>query len=133
MNTMQEEFDIVVKHLYKQGRPSKNTKNPAQCAYRGVNNLTCAVGCRIPDSRYSKLMDSNVLVMNELVETYGHRLRQELTAYKDMFASLQNAHDQCITTERGTFNVKNLAHRLTLVARQYGVKFTKPKKEKACN
>lgn len=56
MNTMQEELDAVVQHLYKQGRPAAED---GTCKYRTADGLMCAVGCRIPDEAYSPLMDAD--------------------------------------------------------------------------
>lgn len=139
MNTKQQEFDIVVKHLFKQGRPSLHPNPMAHrklCAYRGAEGLMCAVGCRIPDSRYVKSkMDDPLagMTVHSLVRDFGGRLRQELTSYKDMFSGLQSAHDGCELNSKGTFVIPDLESRLKNVARVHGVVYKRPAKEKACN
>lgn len=51
--TLQETFDMIVKHLAQQGRRSELTGGFAYgCAYRGPDNMKCAVGCLIPDELY---------------------------------------------------------------------------------
>ena len=47
--TDQEIFDRVAEHLLKQGERSA----AGVCMYRSPTGLKCAVGCLIPDSRYS--------------------------------------------------------------------------------
>lgn len=129
MNTKQQEFDIVVEHLFKQGRPARQS-NGATCKYRHKTEdgsaLSCAVGCRIPDSRYSKNMEGNSHAM--LVEKFGHRLRKELTAYKYMFIDLQNVHDNTYDNG-GSFNIKDLTARLKYIAKVHDLVFTVPVKE----
>lgn len=51
----QEAFDIMVKHLRKQGRRCMADK---KCLYRGPDGMKCAVGALIPDSHYDPEMES---------------------------------------------------------------------------
>lgn len=47
-------YDYVVAHLRKQRvRSMIASELYAGCAYRGANNMTCAVGCLIPDEEYT--------------------------------------------------------------------------------
>jgi hypothetical protein len=46
----QKTFDTVLAHLRRQGRPALNKEG---CRYRTSDGLMCAVGCLIPDARYS--------------------------------------------------------------------------------
>lgn len=50
----QEVFDKVAKHLVTQNAASLLG---TMCAYRTTTGLSCAIGCLIPDSKYSRLMD----------------------------------------------------------------------------
>lgn len=52
--TNQEIFDIVARHLLKQGAKSEDTET---CLYRGPNGLKCAVGVLIPDAYYLPAME----------------------------------------------------------------------------
>ena len=51
--TKQETFDKMVTHML--GMTEKSTLGPDNivCAYRGMNNAKCAVGCLIDDEYYS--------------------------------------------------------------------------------
>jgi hypothetical protein len=126
MNTMQKEFDIVVAHLYKQGRPAKNIDG--KCLYRHKTHehgtLSCAVGCRIPDSRYSPKMEQNNV--SSVLRMFGNRLSGALSTYDSMFTDLQFAHDRCNCRSDGTFNMKDLGRSLTSVSTKYSLKFNKP-------
>ena len=125
MNSKQFEFDAVVAHLYKQGRPAKDDYN--RCYYRGENGLTCAFGCRIPDVNYSPDMEQ-LNVCSALDVAVG-TLPPELYEYRYMYMGLQGAHDNCNTNEDGTFDLVDLANRLRDTASHHKVTFTEPKGE----
>ena len=110
MNTMQFEFDAVVAHLYKQGRPAKDELGT--CFYRSPEGLSCAVGCRIPDEMYRKSMEGTCV-------SALSGLPQVITKYEDMFDLLQYAHDSCPTKADGTFNKTHLKQRLRNVANSF--------------
>lgn len=124
MNTMQQEFDFVITHLYKQGRPAK-TKDDG-CLYR-YEGLSCAVGCRIPDSIYRPDMDTNVsgTGVRTILKLFGDVLPPEIRTYADMFERLQTAHDSCALNEDGTFNIQVLNTNLRHIADCFGIDFTK--------
>ncbi len=48
--TFQEVFDKVATHLLTQKKKSIGEDG---CSYRGEDNTSCAVGCLIPDSKYT--------------------------------------------------------------------------------
>ena len=118
MNTMQHEFDAVVAHLYKQGKPAMAN---GDCAYRGKNGTTCAVGCRIPDSLYHKEMEGQVLW--GLTGDERFTLPPEFIKYEDMFNSLQGAHDSAETLEDGRFDIPSLTAKLRYIASIYNLTF----------
>lgn len=92
MNTMQQEFDAVVTHLYKQGRPAVG--NDGFCRYRTEDGLKCAVGCRIPDEAYTAEMDSGYgMHALTLWSKFESELPEEIGEYDEMFMALQRAHD----------------------------------------
>lgn len=129
MNSKQKEFDIVVNHLFAQGRPA--IADNGKCAYRGKDNTMCAVGCRIPDSRYKKKMDfsenSSGLNVGAVVREFGKRLRKELAVYTSMYFDLQATHDSLsVRNQDGTFNKDVLADKLALVAKTHRLVFTRP-------
>lgn len=131
MNTMQQEFDAVVAHLYEQGRPAvDNGAGFTACWYRQPDSKNmCAVGCRIPDEVYRPEMDKadaegNGTGVFNLVDRFRDVLPQEIVEYKAMFAALQGAHDaQSINDE---FNYEWLEADLQRVANSFGLTFTKP-------
>lgn len=133
MNAMQQEFDAVVEHLYKQGRPAKRSDGHT-CLYRTPSGLSCAVGCRIPDAVYKAEMDDEDAYNNqrngtgiyELLEVFGSELPDEIEAYSTMFSRLQAVHDDCTTTADGSFNLNELTIRLNGVATHFHLTFTKP-------
>lgn len=55
----QHGFDFVVNHLLTQKERSYDeTSSALSCAYRGIGNLSCAVGCLIADNKYDKTTES---------------------------------------------------------------------------
>lgn len=136
MNSMQHEFDAVVAHLYKQGKPavSSDPSGPG-CYYRITDadgaTLSCAVGCRIPDAVYDSEMDQEVGVMGtgltSLLRRFKAVLPAEIVAYEDMFDRLQGVHDgEFGRLIDGKFDLNRLELRLTEVATDCGLTFTKP-------
>lgn len=129
MNTKQQEFDAVVKHLFAQGRPAKDSSNPAGpgCYYRQPDSTNkCAVGCRIPDDVYVPEMDKsngdNGTGLYALILNFGKVLPPEIVEYRDMFEELQIVHDRA----DDEFDKDDLAMRLAKVAINHGVEFTRP-------
>jgi hypothetical protein len=125
---MQQEFDAVVEHLYKQGRPSKKL---AGCFYRNDKGLSCAVGCRIPDNVYDPKMDApdyGDSTLHELILNFEETLPVEIVAYKEMFAELQELHDTCKLNEDGTFHDKSLYEELLYVSESFNLTLNIPQK-----
>lgn len=128
MNTMQQEFDTVVYHLYKQGRKAKSLKG---CEYRTVidgETLMCAVGCRIPESVYTPAMDESTdntgTGLQNLIHRFADVLPVEITEYRGMFNQLQSAHDNCRTHNDGTFDLTSLDVRLADTAAVFGLEYS---------
>jgi hypothetical protein len=125
MNSMQHEFDEVVKHLYKQGKPAVDTNENSflpSCKYRGEGGSMCAVGCRIPDSVYIPRMENLPVV--DLVKRYGNLLPPEIKEYEPMFGNLQRVHDA--QRRNPVFDFAELEEGLKGVAKEFGLTFTKP-------
>ena len=109
-----EIFDYVVNHLRQQGTPALSRYG--QCAYRGINNTMCAVGCLLADDEYVPAFEGMGVKSLEL--ELPHRLREHVV----MLQSLQNFHDrdywdledcgfsqqgeQRLEAIRGTFGIK---------------------------
>ncbi|OYU33258.1 hypothetical protein [Novosphingobium sp. PASSN1] len=56
--TNQEIFDTCLAHLRAQGRRSVHP-DLGICAYRGADNLKCAIGILIPDDKYHPGLENN--------------------------------------------------------------------------
>lgn len=122
--TQQGLFDTVVTHLFTQGRPALITPEDdfdgavGDCLYRGPNNTKCAVGCLIPDDRYTpdleNLEASNPLVMSAVGAPAEHgRLMKDLQLAHDSGAVRDDNDDRFIP--------KALASRLRYIAAGYGL------------
>jgi hypothetical protein len=130
MNTMQQEFDAVVTHLYTQGRPAKDTLiDGPGCFYR-KGSLSCAVGCRIPDAVYDPEMDvavdSHGTSVSSLIKRFGSVIPAEIKLYEGMFERLQYTHDQCNQNKDGSFDLDDLSGKLANDAQSLGLTFTNP-------
>jgi len=58
--TPQDIFNKVAEHLLKQNARCQNDED--SCKYRGENNTSCAVGCLLPDSLYSIIMEGETII-----------------------------------------------------------------------
>lgn len=132
MNTMQQEFDAVVAHLYAQGRPAKayTGYSGGKCSYRmevDGKTLMCAVGCRIPAEVYQPGMDAGEggLIAAAMIEQFGEVLPEEIGAYREMFGALQGVHDSD-SHEADAFDFAVLERSLQRVAERFGLTFTVP-------
>lgn len=100
MLTDQEMFDIVARHLLTQNERSEMCDGT--CAYRGPNNLKCAVGCLIPDSEYESRYEGIALygdfpVDPEKLANEADLFQYLVTEISDNFnlmAALQQLHDE---------------------------------------
>lgn len=95
--TSQQIFDKVALHLLKQGCRSestteRSTTNPqaSLCMYRGPNGTMCAVGCLIPDDRYSPNLERETA--DQLI-MYHSMLIQYLGRDTELLLDLQTLHD----------------------------------------
>ncbi len=84
----QELYDFVVAAIVKQGRPSVGDND--RCLYRGPDGLKCAAGHVIPDSMYSKKMES--LDVGRLSEL--NLIPESLFPHKKLLKNLQEDHDE---------------------------------------
>ncbi len=96
----QEAFNKIVTHLRKQGQKSV-VKHPGRtddiCMYRGLNGMSCSVGCLIPDDIYSPEMeDTNVRALLERFPKVAEHLKDvDLIVLVEM----QAVHDRGIPDE----------------------------------
>lgn len=84
--TNQEAFDVMVRHLRKQGRKSEHPTED-RCLYRGPDGLMCAVGALIPDDQYRPEWDEKGVLANELPCKALRRVD------KDLLRKMQYIHD----------------------------------------
>lgn len=110
--TPQETFNIVKEHLLKQ---QCRALGRGGCAYRGAEGRKCAIGCLIPDDKYTPDLEGIELSTDEGgcgCETCGrqeekrkrilqilHEAGHELT--RQQFADLQTIHDNQAPEEWG--------------------------------
>lgn len=87
---LQEIFDIVSKHLLKQGRRSLSANN-SKCVYRSPDGLKCAAGALISDEEYRPEMDST-LDSGWIVNLHLRKVRERV-GNATFVAALQEIHD----------------------------------------
>ena len=118
----QEVFDIVVNHLFTQGRPAYD--GVQGCMYRTHDGLRCAVGVLIPDDLYDKVFEGNQsdFVIQELFDEDLADWRE----HKDILMRLQDIHDNCLKTKKGTFNLIVLNADLRNAAAQFSLEYRRP-------
>jgi hypothetical protein len=118
--TNQQTFDIVVKHLRKQGKratsPETNT-----CQYRikcKGKILKCAAGCLIPLKLYKPSLEGKMAKITngpgKILRKLGHNL--------DLLTELQQIHDR---TEVNFWEDK-----LKILANTWGLTYSEQKKSK---
>lgn len=122
--TPQEIFDTVVSHLRIQGRPAIHTDGPTvgRCAYRSSNGTKCAVGCLIPDSIYTPLMEGDA------VPSIYRYLSEEMFLWfnfnSGLLRNLQKAHDLWSDHQSREY----LEDSLQTVANRFNLVYTKEQK-----
>lgn len=112
--TGQSLFDKIVGHLFTQGRQSRRDVSRTSCAYRGADGSACAVGCVIPDDRYTPSIESRAVYAEEVREVVP-----EIEPHMNLLAALQRVHDdqeEVVTDTAGTFQRGALADKLRTVA-----------------
>jgi hypothetical protein len=92
--TQQEIFDKVVEHLFAQGcKSSEYGVNVGEtCLYRGPNGTKCAIGCLIPDNRYTVMYEGGNVARLLTDKQYA--------LYGSFLDTLQHVHDdysKCMT------------------------------------
>ena len=118
MRSQQEIFDIVVDHLYKQGRPSMID---GTCSYISEDGCMCAVGVLIPDEVYDKDMEGKVVVC--LLKYKNLPKEFYVSEYSSLLYDLQYCHDGCRCFDNGKFDLYDLTARLSLTAKKYDLQF----------
>lgn len=115
----QEVFNLVVEHLFTQGRPAYDGNRG--CMYRTHDGLRCAVGVLIPDDLYDPAFEMRKAdsVIQELFDTNLADWREHI----DLLMELQIAHDNCLREPDETFNTTALARHLRGVAARFSLEY----------
>ena len=115
----QEIFNLVVEHLFKQGRPAYDGSQG--CMYRTHDGLRCAVGVLIPDDFYEPAFETNqaATVIQELFDADLADWRE----HKYLLNALQMVHDSCLREPDKTFNTTDLAIRLRDTAKDFSLEY----------
>ena len=94
MSLDQTIFNRVAAHLLAQGRPSLSD-NEGECAYRGEDDLRCAVGCLIDDAHYSEALEGYSVQHGDVVQAVKSSLGLQHLAPRtaDLLGDLQLLHD----------------------------------------
>lgn len=108
--TNQEMFDTVAAHLLAQG---KRSAVGLFCKYRGPAGSKCALGCLIPDARYSAHLEGQTAEDCEVQEAAGYTSEQyplanELQVVHDSRDPLTWAAE--LTRVARLFNLKGLSN-----------------------
>lgn len=95
-NVLQTVFEKIVTHLRKQGKKAQvmGRIGLPYCRYRTPEGLSCAVGCLIPDDKYSESFERKTVqdskpIQKIIAEEYGEN-KQLL----DLLTYMQSVHDQ---------------------------------------
>ena len=93
--TKQEIYTKVRNHLLAQGAKSK-TVATGNCAYRGDHGGMCAIGCLIPDSKYTPDIEGYRVTSPRVQETLGlpteNRTQEDYENVR-FLRELQDIHD----------------------------------------
>ena len=117
MRTAQQFYDMIVSHLRQQNARSvlDDLYGANPCAYRGLNNMKCAVGIIIPDEIYTRSMESKTV--SQLIRNNGigydipEELLLELDQHRKLLSTLQSIHDAepvCVWEEHFEILAENL-------------------------
>ena len=88
--TRQEIFDTIVAHLHAQGQPAISGSS---CFYRSPTGLKCAVGCLIPDDKYSQEIEHDA-VTSAPVQDWAYRVGLTfIRDHKAFLSRMQDVHD----------------------------------------
>jgi hypothetical protein len=109
VNTNQDAFDAVVRHLKAQNRQASWD---GACAYRTPSGLKCAIGALIDDDCYNKGLEGIAVNKMELLTDVSVALLQDLQTVHDFTETWSN------TDKMQWVSPVGVAH-LQRVARQY--------------
>lgn len=120
---MQMYFDKAVGGILKQGQPSKEG---CDCLYRSKDNLKCAIGHLISDSKYVPEMEQNTVA--HIIEIYaGKNIPLKWKKYITFLSDLQSCHDYATTRifpiEDSKLFIKEFKKRAKELAKKYNLEY----------
>jgi len=119
----QEVFDIVVNHLFTQGRPAYD--GVQGCMYRTHDGLRCAVGVLIPDNLYDPEFEGDTA--DCVIQKLFNKDLADWREHKGLLLALQEVHDECFVILRGTsaydFYTTALRAQLLKVAAKFSLEY----------
>lgn len=117
--TLQEIFDRVSQHLLAQNARSvrQSDEGWTTCAYRGHDGKSCAVGCLIADTDYSKDLEGLSIENPKVQAALGVVLATDTRAL-DLLSQLQLMHDR--------YSIGLWPTRLGHIAKDFGLKGAQP-------
>ncbi len=93
-----EIFETVKTHLLEQNQKAYNDRDELNCKYKSSNGLKCAIGCLIPDSVYTPIMEGEQVtsLMGRMPELKLYLCAEDLPEYAGilLLQKLQIVHDQ---------------------------------------
>lgn len=96
--TQQQVYSKVRNHLLTQKERAVHSPTSRVCKYRTPSGLTCAVGCLIPEDKYSAEFEG-MMAGDLLWQLLNNGFRRKRTEDVDDWAAflngLQNIHDDC--------------------------------------
>ena len=105
----QEIFDIVAVHLLTQNKRAVAV-NGSSCMYRTETGLKCAIGCLIPDEKYSPAFEGSSISLLGAKALLPEKYKDTPLIY---LISLQRLHDGC-PVNRWRTELKNFAEQISL-------------------
>lgn len=102
LNVVSPIFGLVKSHLLAQGQrslmPERNALSSADCAYRGIKGMKCAIGCLIADQYYTTELEGkyagNTTVINVVLMSLGYPKLTREQHFIDFLGALQTIHDR---------------------------------------
>jgi hypothetical protein len=96
---LQTIFDRVAAHLLTQKKKSMTAGSPDGvcdpiCAYRGTDDLKCAIGVLIPDNKYRGSFEGNALDYSSVNSSLARAAGIRTEAQRTLAVDLQTIHDE---------------------------------------
>jgi hypothetical protein len=113
VNTNQDAFDAVVRHLKAQNRQASWD---GACAYRTPSGLKCAIGALIDDDCYTKSLEGVAANKLELLTDVSIPLLQDLQMVHDIHTTWSNTDKMQWVSPRGVSHLKRIARQYDLDA-----------------